>query len=70
MLQSLVGVMKQASELGVLLFSQPSSFEWQWEHDEAGKVDSSQMVMLPGLFQTHSTQHRGEWLVEPRMGAA
>jgi hypothetical protein len=68
--QSLVSIMKRASELGITLFSQPSAFEWQWH---GNSHDSTKIVVLPGLYKTTDKDAQPieppMCLVEPRLGA-
>jgi hypothetical protein len=53
-LQSMVSIMQRASEMGVMLFSQSTYFEWQWSAPvRAGRQQGSQpaVVTLPGLYK-------------------
>lgn len=47
-LQSIISIMQRASELGILLLSQPASFEWYWETPGAARTT----LVLPGLRKT------------------
>lgn len=65
---ALNGVIIHLSELGVKLFSQPSTFEWQWGRSNSRSTlaidpGSNEIVVLPGLDKT--TDQRTELLTTP-----
>ncbi|EXJ73470.1 uncharacterized protein A1O5_03231 [Cladophialophora psammophila CBS 110553] len=73
--QSIVGIMQRASDLGIMLFSQPASFQWQWEAGNRGgatKNRPGQVAVLPGLYKmTDEEVHQLAspiHLIEPRLG--
>ncbi|KIW89228.1 uncharacterized protein Z519_10081 [Cladophialophora bantiana CBS 173.52] len=73
--QSIVGIMQRASDLGIMLFSQPASFQWQWETGNRGGATQNgpgQVAVLPGLYKmTDEEVHRLAspiHLIEPRLG--
>jgi hypothetical protein len=48
---NMINIMKAASETGVLLFSQPSTFRWRW-NAPGSKNGRVRVVLLPGLDKT------------------
>ncbi|KAK6377191.1 hypothetical protein LTR64_000571 [Lithohypha guttulata] len=65
---ALKGVIIHLSELGTKLFSQPSTFEWQWGRSNshstrATDLSSNGIVVLPGIDKT--TDQRAELLTAP-----
>lgn len=56
-LVNLAEIMKRAARFGFLLFSQPSSFDFDW-------TDNGGLVVFPGLLQI--SDDNGKPLVSPR----
>lgn len=57
--ENLVNIMKGAAETGVLLFSQPSTFQWIWRKGSgAGKAGKLAVVLLPGLEKVRDEEAR------------
>jgi len=53
--QNIVSIMQRASDLGIMLHSQPASFAWQWETPNQtvqGQNSPAALVVLPGLYKT------------------
>ncbi|OQV00390.1 hypothetical protein CLAIMM_05891 [Cladophialophora immunda] len=72
--RSMVGIMQRASDLGVMLFSQPASFRWQWEASNRGGVPQNgpgKVAVLPGLYKVTDEEARSLasplHLIEPRL---
>lgn len=47
--QSTNGVLRRGSDLGVMLFSQPASFAWDWGKDQHRREE--RRTVLPGLVK-------------------
>ena len=71
--ENLVNIMKAGSETGMLLFSQPASFRWQWSVAEAAERSGRlRIALLPGLEKVrdqNASELRGvQEMVKPVFG--
>lgn len=61
--RSLSAILEDAANLGIFLFSQPSTMKFQWP--AAGEVRSEGIAILPALLKT--TDEKGRDLEEARI---
>lgn len=51
-LRNLESIVRRASQLALLLFSQPSSWDLDWTSPQSGTMQPGRLVVYPGLLET------------------
>ena len=59
------GLVATAGNLGVLLMSQPSAFEFKWSGDSGRNSAGRSLIALPGFWKT--TDEQGRSLGQPAL---